>query len=133
MEIWGEAGLFSGIWGAKTNTFREPRQLFSGIWGDQCIIFRDQGSTDPPPPPGGPHYMMRQLYYKVDASYNKVDASYNKVDTSYNKVDTSSDSFGVPYQHMRIWYFDEGSGKPEQTCRVTIVFAPHMNVTRIAI
>ena len=24
------------------------RQLFSGIWGDQCIVFRDQGSTDPP-------------------------------------------------------------------------------------
>ena len=32
--------------------FREQRQLFSGIWGDQCIIFRDQGSTDPP---GGPY------------------------------------------------------------------------------
>ena len=32
----------------RQNTFREPRQLFSGIWGDQCIIFRDQGSTDPP-------------------------------------------------------------------------------------
>ena len=31
----------------RQNTFREPRQLFSGIWGDQCIIFRDQGSTDP--------------------------------------------------------------------------------------
>ena len=26
-------------------------KIFSGIWGDQCIIFRDQGSTDPP---GGP-------------------------------------------------------------------------------
>ena len=25
----------------------EPRKLFSGIWGNQCIIFRDQGSTDP--------------------------------------------------------------------------------------
>ena len=32
--------------------YRELSQLFSGIWGDQCIIFRDQGSTDPP---GGPH------------------------------------------------------------------------------
>ena len=37
----------------RQNTFREPSQLFSGIWGDQCIIFRDQGRTDPPPPPPG--------------------------------------------------------------------------------
>ena len=27
----------------------QPRKLFSGIWGDQCIIFSDQGSTDPSP------------------------------------------------------------------------------------
>ena len=30
------------------NNFTEPRKLFFQIWGDQCIIFRDQGSTDPP-------------------------------------------------------------------------------------
>ena len=47
----GEAELFLGIWGAKANTFRETRTLFAGRQGDQCIIFRDQGSTDPP---GGP-------------------------------------------------------------------------------
>ena len=47
--IWGEAELFLGIWGEKANTFRETRTLFAGRRGDQCIIFRDQGSTDPPP------------------------------------------------------------------------------------
>ena len=46
--VWGEAELFLGIWGAKANTFRERRTLFAGRRGDQCIIFRDQGSTDPP-------------------------------------------------------------------------------------
>ena len=46
--ICGEAKLFLGIWGAKANTFRETRTLFAGRRGDQCIIFRDQGSTDPP-------------------------------------------------------------------------------------
>ena len=55
--IWGEAELFLGIWGAKANTFRETRTLFAGRRRDQCIIFRDQGSTDPPPiPPPGAHY-----------------------------------------------------------------------------
>ena len=43
--------FFMGFGEQRQNTFREPRQLFSGILGDQCIIFRDQGSTDPP---GGP-------------------------------------------------------------------------------
>ena len=42
-----EAELFLGIWGAKANTFREMRTLFAGRREDQCIIFRDQGSTDP--------------------------------------------------------------------------------------
>ena len=28
-------------------TFRELRNFHSGNLGDQCIIFRDQGSTDP--------------------------------------------------------------------------------------
>ena len=37
----------------RQNIFREPKQLFSGIWAGQCIIFREQGSTDPP---GGPLY-----------------------------------------------------------------------------
>ena len=50
--ILGEAGRFLGIWGAKANTFRETRTLFAGRRGDQCIIFRDQGSTDPPTPGG---------------------------------------------------------------------------------
>ena len=48
LGIWGEAELFLGILGAKENTFREQRKFFSGIWGDHCIIFWDQGSTDPP-------------------------------------------------------------------------------------
>ena len=48
LGIWGEADLFLGIWGAKANTFRETRTLFAGRRGDRCIIFKDQGSTDPP-------------------------------------------------------------------------------------
>ena len=55
LGIWGEAKLFLGIWGANANTFRETRTLFTGRRGEQCIIFRDQGRTDPPPPPWGPH------------------------------------------------------------------------------
>ena len=47
LGIWGEADLFLGIWGAKANTFRETRTLFAGRRGDRCIIFKDQGSTDP--------------------------------------------------------------------------------------
>ena len=50
--IWGEAKLILRIWGAKENIFGEQRYFLSGSWGDQCIIFRDQGSTDPPPPSG---------------------------------------------------------------------------------
>ena len=47
LGIWEEAELILGIWGAKANTSRETRTLFAGRRGDQCIIFRDQGSTDP--------------------------------------------------------------------------------------
>ena len=47
LGIWGEAELILRIWGAKENIFREKRYFLSGSWGDQCIIFRDQGSTDP--------------------------------------------------------------------------------------
>ena len=47
LGILGEAELFLGIWGAKATIFRETRTLFAGRRGDQCIIFRDQGSTDP--------------------------------------------------------------------------------------
>ena len=42
LGIWGEAELILRIWGAKENTFRELRNFYH-----QCIIFRDQGSTDP--------------------------------------------------------------------------------------
>ena len=53
--IFGDLGrswsFFMGFGEQRQNTFGEPTQLFSGILGDQCIIFRDQGSTDPP---GGP-------------------------------------------------------------------------------
>ena len=48
LGLWGEAVLFLGIWEAKANTFRETRKLFAMRRGDECIIFRDQGSTDPP-------------------------------------------------------------------------------------
>ena len=51
LGIWGEAELVLGIWGAKEKYF-QGAELLSGSWGDQCIIFRDQGSTDPPPPGG---------------------------------------------------------------------------------
>ena len=54
----GRIGLYFGGFGEKLNyfqgfeeqrqtTLREQRKIFSRIWGDQCIIFRDQGSTDP--------------------------------------------------------------------------------------
>ena len=55
--IWGEAELVLGIWGAKENIFRELRYFLSGSGGDHCIIFRDQGSTDPPPPPCGASFI----------------------------------------------------------------------------
>ena len=45
--------IFLGILREKANTFRETRKLFEGRRGDECIIFRDQGSTDPP---WGPHF-----------------------------------------------------------------------------
>ena len=51
--IWGEAVLFLGLGEQGKNTFRELRNFSFRNLGDQCIIFRDQGSTDPPPPPGG--------------------------------------------------------------------------------
>ena len=50
LYFWGfteKLVFFLGILGAKAKYFREPRKLFSWIWRDQCIIFRDQGSTDP--------------------------------------------------------------------------------------
>ena len=53
LGIWGEAEVILGIWGAKEKSFRELRYFLSGSLGDQCIIFRDQGSTNPPG--GGPH------------------------------------------------------------------------------
>ena len=48
LYFWGDAELILRILGAKENTFRELRNFLSVILGDQCIIFRDQGSTDPP-------------------------------------------------------------------------------------
>ena len=45
LRIWGEAELILRIWGAKEKYFQGA---VSVIWGDQCIIFRDQGSTNPP-------------------------------------------------------------------------------------
>ena len=47
LGIWGEAKFILRIWGAKEKYFRELRYFLSRIWGDQCIIFRDQGRTDP--------------------------------------------------------------------------------------
>ena len=46
--IWGEAELILRIWVQRKTIFRELRYFLSGIWGDKCIIFRNQGSTDPP-------------------------------------------------------------------------------------
>ena len=70
MGIRGEAELFLGIWGAKANTFRETRKLFSGRRGDECIIFRDQGNTDPPHP-GGPH-SFSDLFSDNLATFNHL-------------------------------------------------------------
>ena len=47
LGIWGVAELILRIF--KKNTFRELKNFLSGDWGDQCIIFRDQGRTDPTP------------------------------------------------------------------------------------
>ena len=63
LYFWGEAELILGIERAKANTFRETRTLFAGRWGDQCIIFRDQGSTDPPP--WGPLLLTRSQVFVV--------------------------------------------------------------------
>ena len=60
--IWREAELILRIWGAKENTLRELRNFLSGIWGDQCIIFSDQGSTDPP---GGLRNALLKIYIKA--------------------------------------------------------------------
>ena len=46
--IWGDAELTLRIWREKEKYLRELRNFLSGSWGDQCIIFRNQGSTDPP-------------------------------------------------------------------------------------
>ena len=54
--IWGESGLFLGIWGAKAKYF----------YGAEEIIFRDlgrsmhyfQGSMEHRPPPGGPQQVF---------------------------------------------------------------------------
>ena len=75
LGIWGGGGaeLFLGIWGAKTNTFTETRKVFAGIWGDQCIIFRDQGSTDPP---GGLSYEIITLHDTCRSSINKSRAQW---------------------------------------------------------
>ena len=59
--IWGEAELILRIWGAKENTLRELSNFLSGIWGDQCIIFSDQGSTDPL----GPQKCTIKIYIKA--------------------------------------------------------------------
>ena len=67
--IWGEAELFLGTWGAKAYTFREMRKLFAGRQGDQCIIFRDQGRTDPP---GGPHLKSVGLEFFSEFSVCQV-------------------------------------------------------------
>ena len=47
----------------NANTFRATMTFFAGRRGDQCIIFRDQGSTDPP---GGLKFQEQtQLQVKV--------------------------------------------------------------------
>ena len=45
--IWGEAELILRILGAKEKYFQGAEVLSFRVWGDKCIIFRDQGSTDP--------------------------------------------------------------------------------------
>ena len=50
LYLWGfgeKLNLFYGFGEQRKNTFREPINFLTRIWGDQCIIFRDQGSTDP--------------------------------------------------------------------------------------
>ena len=46
--IWGEAELILRIWGANEKYFQGAEVLSFRDLGDKCIIFRDQGSTDPP-------------------------------------------------------------------------------------
>ena len=45
------------------------RKLFAGRQGDQCIIFRDQGRTDPP---GGPHLKSVGLEFFSEFSVCQV-------------------------------------------------------------
>ena len=47
LGILGWLTIFRDLGSQGKNTFREQGKLFSGILEDQCIIFRDQGSTDP--------------------------------------------------------------------------------------
>ena len=48
LEIWGEAELILGIWGAEEKYFHGAEEFLTGIRGDLCIIFSDQRRTDPP-------------------------------------------------------------------------------------
>ena len=70
--ILGEAELILWIGEQRKNTFRELRNFLSRIWGDQCIIFKDQGSTDPPP--GGPQYgvVMALCCSELQSSVNEI-------------------------------------------------------------
>ena len=84
--IWGEAELILSIWVAKENIFRELRYFLLGIWGDKCIIFRDQGSTDPHPW-GGSHLInvickeflsrtLAELFQLLHKVYQRVSGKY---------------------------------------------------------
>ena len=68
--ILGRIGLYFWGFGETLNYFRDlgkRRQILLGrrghyLQGDQCIIFRDQGSTDPPPW-GGAHTLHIHNFY----------------------------------------------------------------------
>ena len=47
-NLWRIGVYFGGFGRSWINILQELRYFLSGIWGDQCIIFSDQGSTDPP-------------------------------------------------------------------------------------
>ena len=45
---WGEAKINFKDLGRRGKYFQGAEKFYFMIRGDQCIIFRDQGSTDPP-------------------------------------------------------------------------------------
>ena len=62
LGIWGEAGLFLGIWRAKAKYFREPRKLFQGFWDINALFSGIKGAQTPL----GPHSRHLSKSFNID-------------------------------------------------------------------